>query len=464
MEADVKKEFIQWILNDANIKENVTYFEEPHEFIQIEGEYANAVVDFYQAQFLLTELTITDKKNDAILFYLHFELTDLEHAKNLFREMMECFDKQKSSEKIRIMICCSSALTSSFFTTRIREISDYINKDYEFEAVSYNLLFEKGFDSDIVLLAPQIAFHLKEVKAVLKNAIVLKIPVNVFATYDCHALIEMVDKVLSSKRSGIAQEIRPSESIKLLNDINLLVIIVICEFNSKRIMYRMYEHGEIVRENTILKQKYYISDLEDLIDVLSTVHRIDHISICTPGVIDNGRLTFKESQIYDVDVKSKIEQKYNVTCCLVNDANAMAVGFYGMNEKYKCLSFYFHPRAGRFAGIGNVINGRLHTGRNNLAGEMQYLVNSLRFSDDPQSLALTPEGMLELLTQYITAVISCVDPQAIVIYCDMLADVEQLKKRLSKTFRAEFIPDLIKVDDVVEYMFYGGALLGMEMQ
>ena len=93
---------------------------------------------------------------------------------------------------------------------------------------------------------------------------------------------------------------------------------------------------------------------------------------------------------------------------------------------------------------------------------MQFLADSLKFSAKPEELVWTPEGAIELLSRYLIAIISCTDPEAIVISCDMIPDPEELKNSLSCTFREDFIPDLIKVDDVMEYMFAGAIQIGYE--
>ncbi|MDO4521375.1 MAG: hypothetical protein Q4B44_07000, partial [Erysipelotrichaceae bacterium] len=50
------------------------------------------------------------------------------------------------------------------------------------------------------------------------------------------------------------------------------------------------------------------------------------------------------------------------------------------------------------------------------------------------------------------------NPEQIIISCDMVYDLGELKKELAKYVQEEFIPELIKVDDVIEYMFVGGMM------
>jgi DNA primase catalytic core len=78
---------------------------------------------------------------------------------------------------------------------------------------------------------------------------------------------------------------------------------------------------------------------------------------------------------------------------------------------------------------------------------------------DPDELLKTPEGTLEIVTKYLVSIIANFDPEQIVIFCDMVYDVSQLKKEIAKYVQEEFVPELIKVDDVIEYMFVGGMMI-----
>lgn len=97
-------------------------------------------------------------------------------------------------------------------------------------------------------------------------------------------------------------------------------------------------------------------------------------------------------------------------------------------------------------------------GTHSIAGEMRYLTNQFDYSIEKEELAWTPEGALEMTTKFSSALIACFDPEAIIVFFDMLPNLEELRNELSKNFQEEFIPDLIKVDDVEDYMFAGGIL------
>jgi hypothetical protein len=185
---------------------------------------------------------------------------------------------------------------------------------------------------------------------------------------------------------------------------------------------------------------------------------IEMICINCPGIFYKGRMTFRSAGIIDVDVEKRFTDKYGRTVLFINDANAMALGFYGLQKKTRNLCFYFHPHAARTAGVGNVVNGMLFTGMNNIAGEMQYLHKIIHYSDDPDVLIRTPEGTIEMVSKYLISLIATFNPEQIIIFCDMVYDLGELKKEIARYVQEEFIPELIKVDDVIEYMFVGGMM------
>lgn len=445
--------YIQWIMKHTSDEYSISTSDAPHFKIQFDASYAAAAVDFTKLQNTIIELSILNKKNNENVFYLHFEFNDIDHAKDLFNEMMQCFLELKNRQKKKVILCCSSALTSSFFATKLQETARTLNIDeYDFSAVSYQMLFREGFQSDVVLLAPQIGYMYDQIRSILKNTVVLKIPAAIFASYDVRGLLEFVDHHLQTPEEKNQWKYKSGQ---LKNNLRLLAVSVIVEYGQIRIIYRVYDHGLMVRENTILKERFYIHDLTDICDVVLNLYDIDCISISMPGVIDHGRITFKSANIWNEDISKEFTGRYGRKVYFINDANAMALGYYTLQNQYQSLCFYFHPHASRIGGVGNIMNGQLITGRNSLAGEMQYLVNALSFSKKPEELAMTPEGSLELLSGYMTAIIACNDPQAIIISCDMVPDLGLLARKLEERLMPGLVPDLVKADNIIEYTFTG---------
>lgn len=55
-------------------------------------------------------------------------------------------------------------MTTGFFAQKLNEGVQLLNKDFEFNAVSYGNLYDEAKDYDVILLAPQVSFRLSEVE------------------------------------------------------------------------------------------------------------------------------------------------------------------------------------------------------------------------------------------------------------------------------------------------------------
>ena len=181
------QEFLDWILTRKSDDYILSQYTDVHENnryqnVVLDTDYAEGLITFNPLKdFMVVELRITMKKDGKSMFYLHFDLNDLEHAKELFVEMTESLRKLKSEEKIKVLLCCSSGITTSFFVEKLNSGVKFLSLNYSFSAVSYNDLYVRAFDADIILLAPQIGFRLWRVREILKDKTVLMIPASVFA-------------------------------------------------------------------------------------------------------------------------------------------------------------------------------------------------------------------------------------------------------------------------------------------
>ena len=104
----------------------------------------------------ICELRIVSTKTGRTPFYLHFELNDLSHAIDLFHEMTASLKKQSETRVIHVLLCCTSGITTSYFTARMKDAARMMELPYAFEAVSYDHLFQKGTGADVILLAKNV--------------------------------------------------------------------------------------------------------------------------------------------------------------------------------------------------------------------------------------------------------------------------------------------------------------------
>lgn len=95
------------------------------------------------------------------------------------------------------------------------------------------------------------------------------------------------------------------------------------------------------------------------------------IGICTPGTISIKSGLIKNSNTQSLigkPLKSDLEKKFNHPISMENDANCFTIAESTMGAAKK-FDFVFGIIMGTGVGGGIVINGNLHTGRNNIAGE-----------------------------------------------------------------------------------------------
>lgn len=432
--------------------------------ICLDTDYARGQVVFnLMDQFDVIELSITSLRDQEIVFYLHFELNDLAHAEELYEEMERALRRQKNRQRIRVLLCCSSGITTSYFVEKMRSAADLLSLDMDFTAVSYNNLFVKGFNADVILLAPQISYLYEKAVAILKEKTIIVIPASVFAAYDVSRLLTLIQKTREEEKQRKREHMRPIELIEFTNTPDLIIVSIIVEYNHIRMIYRIYERGTPVYQDAVIKEVYQLRDLEDMLDVvIARWPKVEMVCVNTPGVVTDGHLTFHSANIENVDVQTIFSNRYHRRFIFTNDANIMAMGFYALQTDTRNISFYFHPHAARTAGVGNIMNGQLIQGRNSLSGEMQYVHKITSYSKDPAVLARTPEGTMEIVTKYLVSIIATMDPDMIGIYCDMVPDMEELKKSLAQYIQEPFIPELVKVDNVIEIMFIGGMMMCVE--
>ncbi len=461
MESAISEAFVKYIMSRKDPAYTIGKFRDDEgEHIGYSTSYAIGSVTMHEiGTMTVTELKIVRLKDDKTVFYLHFELKDLDHARDLFEEMIDTLKAMKKEDRITVLLCCTSGITTSYFNSRLKEAQSLLELSYNFKAVSYNRLYMDSYDADVILLAPQIGYLRDKVAEILDDKIVMTIPASVFGAYDVSKLIRLVDDALAHQKEKEETAKVPAERIAFRNEKRTLVVCILIQNKNVRIGFRIYDQGKIVHSDQTIKQTYQLRDLEDVLDVvLAKDKEIKDIIVVTPGIYHNGILTFRLPGIINVNVDELFAARYDRRITFMNDANAMALGYYGSQNRYDTLSFYFHPISARTPGIGTIVKGRLLKGNSGVAGEMQFVKSTLGISDHIDSLALTPEGTMTIISYYLTDLIAYIDPQAIIISCDFLASADDLKETLKASIRPDAVPALIQVDDCVEYMYTGAMM------
>lgn len=446
--------FRSWILQQASSDYAIEQVSADE--IRLKTEHAEARIQLYP-EIQIVEFSIFSLARQENVFYLHFQLEDEKRAHELFAEMIDSLRALPKRERIRVLLCCTSGLTTSFFGEQLKEAAEVLHLDMEFSAVPLAQLYESGFDHDVILLAPQVGYVYEKVSAIFHQQIVLKIPTRIFASYDTGGMLRLIQEQIEERRR---REVSPSASAQLLAEHSsgryLLISIRIMDRVS--IHYRLYNSGRIQLDETFLRYGHTmkLEDLEDIIKtVLSRGMTPDEIGISTPGNVSNGRiflnLIFFEGP--SINVEEYLKQKYGIPTVILNNMNAAALGLYYRQETYQDLVLIYQPPRHAFGGAGVILGGKLLVGRNGIAGETKYMAQSL--STDIRRQVLSPEGMLDLVARMIAGIQGIVGPQAVYLSSPMTPDMEEVRKALSEYLPKEEIPDLIRIDDLTEPIFYG---------
>ena len=458
-EIDVKemyKEFEEWVKARPR-KFYTESFEETNDghIIRLETDYATATIAIHFLAFTIMEYRIDGKNGKDAAFYLHFEFRELKHAQELFIEMIESLQEMENKRHKKILLCCSCGLTTSYFMMKLNEVSELMDLDMEFSAMSVNEIYTNASDKDAILVAPQIGYETEKIAKVMEDKIVIRVPAQVFASYDAKKMIDILQKAFEEKEE---KDKKKKEQSLLDNNEGTDLIISIFDFeNRTQIAYRVYSGTEMIADKQIIKKHYEFRDIEDIISTLLSIYEeIETIRIVAPGTIVNGHLTYAPSNINDLDVVGIIKEKFNRKAILIKATNAMVLGYKILENYNQNCAFYYAQSKSTAGTFGILANDRVLTGKNYIAGQnMDQMMRITTFDENPYVLAKTPEGSIKLASRYMTGLINFVGPERIVIYGSMIYDVNELRKEIARFVPEEFMPELVKVVSVRRYLFTG---------
>ncbi|MEE0966181.1 MAG: ROK family protein [Bacilli bacterium] len=449
--------FRQWILEKEDKNFNIYLKENNDSIIVIETNYCHSEVRFNRMNII--EFEVTNKVNNNIEFYLHFQMKTLKHAIELFNEMLETIHKLVDKPRVKILLSCTGGLTTGYFAQRLNEAVLMLSLDYEFNAVPYDDLYEVGQNYDLILLAPQIGYMKAKVQEILQDKKVIRLSSQIFAKYDVVGALQLIGDELknnSEKKKSLDKPL----SLKRAIHKNMKILSIAMIRVSQRVLleYRIYdEDNHILLDNEIIKNRISMDDICDILDIVFVQYSDIHfIGISMPGIVNDGHLMLKKEGFDNTDVVGILSNKYNKTFILCNDVNSIAVGYYATQNNYSSFSFLFQPK-NAFSGVGSIFKGQLIQGRKNIAGEVQYLPFYLE--EDALSKTRTPEGTLEIVGKTAVSIIGILAPEALVFACQFITDKEELINEVEKYIPKEYIPDIIKIDNLQEYNLLGTMIL-----
>lgn len=455
MDEKLDFDFQYWILGHQ--EEDYGIVKKTDQLIQLMTDYGEASIQFTKIEDnTIVEFNVISNKDNAIKFYLHFELNDEEHAKQLYDEMVETLVGLKNEKTIKVLLSCSAGLTTSMFAENLNSFVEMLGIDYQFDAVSYLSIYEEADQYDVILIAPQIGYMLNRLKESLPHKLVLQIPTAIFASYDALAAIQFVQKELEDFYTIKNKEEKEECMHCAQHEKRILSIVISTNKAQTRIYYRLYDKDEIIDSNMIIKPSMNIYDLYDIIDTVLLKHSyIDAIGIATPGIVQDNKRLRDPNNGKDIDIKNDFEDKYHTKVFVYNNANAAVVGFSLEHPEYKNILFHSQPFGFGVGGQGIIVNGEIVKGKNGIAGEMRFFLKRMQLSDDAYKLAWTERGALELVTKSLLPTISIIGPEAIAICSPLTPDMNEIKNSLKSFIPEEFLPKFYSIKEPSSYMLGG---------
>ncbi len=452
--------FKSWILDQHNVNYHISCEDENN--IQLHTDYAIASITFTEIENnTIIEFNITSNKDNSVKFYLHFELNDEQHAKQLFVEMVETLIHLKEEKTLKVLLSCSAGLTTSMFAENLNSVAQMLNLDYQFDAVSYLSIYEEVENYDVILIAPQIGYMLNRLKDSLTDKLVLQIPTAVFASYDAMSAIQFIQKELELFNER--KEEKEECVCCCKHNKRILSIVISANKTKTKIYYRLYDQCKILDSQMIIKSYMNIYDLYDIIDiVLLKYNYIDVIGIATPGIVQDNKKLKDSKDLREIDIQTEFEHKYNIKVFVYNNANAAVVGFSLEHPEYQNIIFHSQPFGYGIGGQGIISNGHIVKGKNGIAGEIRYFLRRMQLSNDANQLALTEVGALELLTKSLLPSIAILGPEAIAISSPMTPHIPEIKESLKSFIAEEFLPEFYFIKDPSSYMLSGITQLCMD--
>ncbi len=455
------RQFRQWVLTQTSSGYKLYVNEKDESVIVVETDYCRGEVTFFPMDII--QLSVLNLVSNRHEFYLHFQMHTLEHAMKLFGEMLESVKELTVRPPVKVLLSCTSGLTTGFFAQKLNESAELLSLNYEFTAVSYGNLYHVAGQYDIILLAPQISYIYEKVQKILPDKKIYKIPPKIFATYDVKSVFTDLEPLICPEKVSHRPHVRQLPLKQQLKPhVQVLTIALIRDNDHFLLASRIYnEHNDITFDEVSIKPKICMEDVCDICDTAFAIYPdIQLVGLSMPGIIDEGRITLPTQGFHESNVLDSLSHKYSRKFILSNDANCIAVGYYASQDKYNSVSFLFQPYIGSTGGVGSIHNGQLIEGYKHVAGEIQYLP-IIMGSQDP-SLRMTPEGSLTWVAQSLAAIISILGPEMILLSCKLIVEAKALVHEVGRYIPKQYIPEIIQIDNVKDYMMLGQMILCTE--
>ncbi|MEG0591663.1 MAG: hypothetical protein RR512_00030 [Coprobacillus sp.] len=141
----------------------------------------------------IVEEKIIQKDNQNILFYLHYNVTDLAQCRLLSQEFYRTLLLHNNEHLYKIAFCGNDGLSTSIFVDDINELIELENLDFHIQSLSLDELCQSYQEFDAIYLAPQIAFKQADFLRCMKDIPIHRIDPTDFATKDYQSILKSIE-------------------------------------------------------------------------------------------------------------------------------------------------------------------------------------------------------------------------------------------------------------------------------
>ncbi len=217
--------------------------------------------------------------------------------------------------------------------------------------------------------------------------------------------------------------------------------------------------GECVEENTSKVDTINLEVLEYIINErLAMYQNIKALGFGLPGTENEGRMVVSDYKaLLGVSITEYFGQKYNKPVIMENDVNAAVIGYSkrtGTVGESTVVYLYFPEKYPPGAGI--CINGKLHKGKRNFAGEISNIPLDISWEDTV--LYSSCDEICKAIGNIIISVSSVIDPDVVVLHGNFLTP--QHRSSIAEVCRNR-LPHSVVPEIVISCDFAQDYLQGM---
>lgn len=455
---DAAKAYRKWIMSQR--LEGCTLADGKGDGISVEGDLVKGWIGFYDIDDMeIVELRLERVLDGESAFFLHFELEDIDRAKELFNEMASALYDMTHQEVRHVLLCCSVGMTTTFFSMKLNELAQGMGVDYDFVALPIEEAKRNGDQYAAVLLAPQVGHQRKQVAKLLPNTLVIEIPGQIFGRYDAAGALRLVMDALSGTRIA-SEEKRLTVNRQYDRTKKILALSYIHREDEPTLSYRILDHGEVKDSGMLVRRSFDIRTLDDLAATLRIrgwkMNEFDAIGLAVPGVVHDGVvIEQRDGQEIPYDLRGKLEEMWRTKVYVDYNATAAAVGCYVSQDEFENVAFHAQAIGVPEGEEGYVVDGKPLAGRSGRSGHLGPLAPGFALDMDLEDAAWRVTGTRELVSRYLTSLACTVAPEVVYVWCDFLPDMEELHEEMARHLPESAIPKLVDVSNYDECVLVG---------